>query len=227
MSAQGRPARDRRNEILAAAAEVIGGRGLADTRISDVADRAGTSAALIIYYFETKDRLLTQALAFAEDRFYLHTRNELAELDSARARLERLIELSLPPEAGPAGIAWDWTLWLELWSRALRDGGTARKREALDRRWRATIADIVREGRQSGEFTDIHPDAFALHLSALLDGLSIQLVLHDREVTLARARLLCDDLVRRELGVRIISEPGRAPQPKPAGARGRRALDRQ
>ena len=45
-----------------------------------------------------------------------------------------------------------WTLWVELWSRALRNDEAARKREALERRWRNTIAEVVREGQRSGEF---------------------------------------------------------------------------
>ena len=46
----------------------------------------------------------------------------------------------------------DWTLWIELWTRALRDTNVAKKREALDRRWQDTIADIVRAGQRSGHF---------------------------------------------------------------------------
>ncbi len=47
----------RRPQIVAAAAEVLYERGLFDTRIGDIAERAGTSAATILYYFESKDRL--------------------------------------------------------------------------------------------------------------------------------------------------------------------------
>ena len=39
---------------------VITDRGLAETRISDIAERAGVSPGLILYYFESKDRLLVR-----------------------------------------------------------------------------------------------------------------------------------------------------------------------
>ena len=45
-------------------------RGYPDTRIADVAERAGTSPALVIYYFKTKDQLLTEAIRYAEDTWY-------------------------------------------------------------------------------------------------------------------------------------------------------------
>ena len=54
--------RKRRQQILEAAVEVIAERGVAGARIADVAERGGTSGPLILYYFESKDKLLTEAL---------------------------------------------------------------------------------------------------------------------------------------------------------------------
>ena len=44
----------RRPQILAAAAELLTEEGLSDVRVADVAERAGTSATSVIYYFGTK-----------------------------------------------------------------------------------------------------------------------------------------------------------------------------
>ena len=83
----------RRPAILTAAAEVISERGVQNTRISDVAERAGTSAPGVLYWFPSKDELLAEALQFSDDRFYSSITGELEELGSATARLTRLIEL--------------------------------------------------------------------------------------------------------------------------------------
>ena len=61
--------KDRHQEILEAAARVITDRGLAETRISDIAERCGVSPGLILYYFESKDRLLVEALTYANDKY--------------------------------------------------------------------------------------------------------------------------------------------------------------
>jgi AcrR family transcriptional regulator len=68
----GRPRLDhvRRPAMLSAAAEVIRERGLENARVSDVAERAGTSAPSVLYYFETKAELLKEALASAEEGYY-------------------------------------------------------------------------------------------------------------------------------------------------------------
>ena len=71
MATRPKISRKRRQQILEAAVEVIAERGVCGARIADVAARGGTSAPLVLYYFESKDKLLTEALAYAEDRFYL------------------------------------------------------------------------------------------------------------------------------------------------------------
>ena len=60
----------RRRAMLQAAAELISERGFGETRIADVAKRAGTSSGLVIYYFGTRDRLLVDALRFSEEAYY-------------------------------------------------------------------------------------------------------------------------------------------------------------
>ena len=210
MSPRPRLSRQRRLEILGAAVEVIAERGLCDTRVADVARRAGTSAALVLYYFESKDRLLTEALTHAEDRFYLETFHELTGIERAADRLAHLIDRSFPTPRGSSEMLGDWKLWIELWSRALRDPEVARKREALDRRWRGTISDVVRAGQESGEFEPGDPDDFALRMASMIDGLAIQAVMGDPEARPERLRRVCMEMAARELGFER-AEPATVP----------------
>lgn len=192
----------RRPAILKAAAEVIAERGVIGTRIADVAERAGTSAPGVLYWFATKDELLTEALSFSDDRFYAELSGRLEELDSARARLARLVEL-WPSEGDQETV-----LWMELWVRALRDPAVNATRAALDARWRAAIADVVRDGQETGEFGEGDPEAFALTLGALMDGFAIQLALRDPAVTPASVREHCMALVEERLGLEGVTDGG-------------------
>ena len=199
MKTRPKAGRRRRLQILEAAVEVIVERGVCGARIADVAERAGTSAPLVLYYFETKDKLLTEALAYAEDRFYLAIFAELADLDTATQRLVRLIELTCGDESTAELVREDVVLWIELWSRALRDESAGRRRAALDRRWRQTIAEIARDGQKTGEFADIDVDLFSMALASLLDGLVMQNVLEDPEAGYDRARRIGVGVARRYL----------------------------
>jgi len=196
--------KDRHQEILDAAARVITERGLAETRISDIAARAGVSPGLILYYFESKDRLLSEALTFANDQFYLRMSREVRRIPTARDRLRRLVDLSVPGLLPEYGRLDEWALWIEVWVRALRDQEMARDREVLDQRWRAQIAEIVAGGQASGEFTSTQDaDEISLRLASLIDGLAIQVVLNDAQVTPERMHRICMEVAARELGFEL------------------------
>ena len=184
----------RRPAMLSAAAEVIRERGLENARVSDVAERAGTSAPSVLYYFETKADLLKEALTSAEEEYYDDLERELDGIESARERLARIV-------AGGAGDGdYDASLWMELWARALRDPDLAATRAELDVRWRQAITDVVLYGQERGEFGEVEADDFAMLLSALLDGLAVQIALKDAEVTPQRARELSLAFAEKELG---------------------------
>ena len=201
--------KDRHQEILDAAARVITDRGLAETRISDIAEQAGVSPGLILYYFESKDRLLAEALTFANDQFYLRTSREIRRIPSARDQLRRVIDLSVPGFLPEYGRLDEWALWIEVWVRALRDPEMAKDREALDQRWRSQLAEIIRGGLGAGEFSmSEDPDELALRIAALIDGLAIQVIMDDSEVTTERMHRTCMEVSAQALGFAL--EPTKA-----------------
>ncbi len=190
----------RKPQIVAAAAEVLYERGLFETRIGDIAERAGTSSPTILYYFESKDRLLEQAVEYADRGFY----ERLAEgQDRAESAAERIVDLIEQTSLGPGGLN-DYTLWMEIWVRARRDESVRGSYIELDRRQRSLIADIVREGQRDGEF-DAAADAddFAVVLSGLLDGLGVQVTLGQPDVTAQRMVDRCLAVASRELGCEL------------------------
>jgi AcrR family transcriptional regulator len=194
---------ERRREILEAAGAVIAERGLCDARISDVARRVGTSPALILYYFPSKDRLLSETLAFWDRQFFDEVSARLAGLGNAAERLGTLIDASCPAERSNATTIDEWLLWPAMWTRARFDAELAAERERLDARFRATIAEVVEAGIAAGEFAAIDASAFAIHLSALIDGLAIQVILGDRDVDAKLMRSLCHEFVTTALGTVI------------------------
>ena len=185
----------RKPQILAAAASVIVERGMAATRVSDVAERAGTSAPAVLYWFDSRDQLLAEALTFAEDSFYAELAERLAVLDSASERLRELIASAVGGE--------DWMLWMELWTRALRDPEMRDARQRLDDLWRAQIGEIVRDGQGAGEFGGPEPERVALELAALIDGLAVQVTLGDEVVSPELMGSVCVDVAGRLLDAEL------------------------
>ena len=186
--------------MLAAAAEVIAERGLAATRIADVAERAGTSPPAVLYWFESKDELLAEALTVDEERFYAELTERMAALTGPRERLRLILEAS--------AREYDLTLWMELWTRALRDRPTGLARKRLDGRWRGEIANVIREGQAAGEFGEADAGETALVLAALLDGLSVQVTLRDPAVGSRRMLAMSVEVAERLLDVDLEAVAG-------------------
>ena len=189
----------RREQMLRAAVEVIIERGYSDSRIADVAERAGTSPALVIYYFKTKDQLLTEAIRFAEDLWYEAGTLRMAAIPTAAGRLEEIVAMSCLPEEDPDSPN-SWVLWLDLWAQALRHPEVATVRQKFDDRWRQTIYSLVVEGQEAGEFGPVDAADFAVMLSALLDGLAVQIVLGDPAADAAKAFELSMSFTAGQLG---------------------------
>ena len=186
----------RRIEMLRAAAELICERGFGDTRIADVAKRAGVSSALVIYYFGTRDRLLVDALRYSEESFYEAAEQMLAEVPSLRERLSLLIHWTCV--AGGAGeIPGTWGLWFDLWAQAFRHDEIKAGRVELDARWRKMIIHAL----DSSELSARDKRMFALEFGALLDGLSIQVALEDPEVDSDLAYDIAMRFAERELNL--------------------------
>jgi AcrR family transcriptional regulator len=187
----------RRIEMLRAAAELICERGFGDTRIADVAKRAGVSSALVIYYFGTRDRLLVDALRYSEESFYEAAEQMLAEVSSLRQRLSLLIRWTCLPE-GKDEIPGAWGLWFDLWAQAFRHDEIKAVRVELDARWRKMIVDAIKSAELD---TKVNARMFALEFAALLDGLSIQVALDDPEVDSDLAYDIAMRFAERELNL--------------------------
>jgi AcrR family transcriptional regulator len=190
----------RRPQILDAAAEVIAERGIAATRIADVAERAGTSAPAVLYWFDSKEELLTAALAHEEERF----REQLIEVLSglgARESLAMLIDAS-------CGGTPDWKLWMELWVRALHDGDARKARRDFDRRWRALLVATIEAGQEEGVFASADAADVAAELASLLDGLAVQVALDDPEMSVERMSSLARGTAERILDCQLPATAG-------------------
>ncbi|MEU5795171.1 TetR/AcrR family transcriptional regulator [Streptomyces sp. NPDC047813] len=196
---------ERQGELLRAAVEQIEARGVAAVRIADVAAVLGVSNALVLYHFSTKEKLVAAAFAHAAEGDLAQLRKLLGRRTTALRRLRAAVRWY-----APTGQAKGWRLWIEGWAVALREPALREVTRDLDRRWKAALAEVIAEGVAAGEFACPDPQAAALRLTALLDGLAVQLTSYPGSVSRARAREWVDETLARELGVEREELRGRA-----------------
>jgi AcrR family transcriptional regulator len=191
-----RSAELRLDALLRTACDVIAERGLGNTRTADVAQAAGVSQALVFYHFATKERLLAQAFAYAAEQ-------DLARLDavvnssaSPLEKLKKILKLY-----APTGRSKSWTMWIDGWSEALRVPELEKVSRRLDLRWKEALTEVIRDGVAGGAFKCEDPGGAAWRINALIDGLAVQVAVHERVIS---RRQLADWVrlsVSRELGV--------------------------
>jgi AcrR family transcriptional regulator len=175
---------ERRQQILEATHRVTLERGLHDVRIVDVANELNVSTGLIHYHFDTRDELLEAMLRETAAAEVAALRKAMDELSTPEARLARLIEEYLPSLRRDQS----WVLWIDVWGEALRDAHIRRISEDLDAAWVEVLAEVIADGVIAGSFTSSDPVESAWRLAAVLDGLGLQVVLHQSTMTRAQMR---------------------------------------
>lgn len=163
-----------REEVLAAAMEMIAERGLEKLTMAALGREVGMSSGHLLYYFGSKDELLLRTLEWSESRLGAGRARLLAAGGSARRRLDAYVDLYVPDGHRDP----HWTLWLEVWNRSQNADDDARDRQAaIEGAWHRDLVALIAEGVSRGEFRPVDADRFATRLRALLDGFSIHVAI--------------------------------------------------
>jgi TetR/AcrR family transcriptional repressor of bet genes len=179
----------RRRSLAEAAVTVIARKGLPGMTLADVAREAECGYGLVLFHFETKDRLLLAALdALVEEyRAAWHARSDAH--DDAVARLEALIDLDLGSTVTDLRHI---AVWTAFWAETSRNADYRARFNELNRAYLARLEPLV------GALAEKEPPAadcrlIAGGLSAMLDGLWIESQIgHGHgEADWARARSIC------------------------------------
>ncbi|MER5400147.1 TetR/AcrR family transcriptional regulator [Streptomyces sp. NPDC002599] len=163
-----------REEVLAAAMEMIAERGLEKLTMAALGREVGMSSGHLLYYFRSKDELLLRTLEWSEGRLGAERGRLLAARGTARERLDAYVDLYVPDGHRDP----HWTLWLEVWNHSQNADDDARERQAaIEGAWHRDLVALLAEGVSRGEFRPVDADRFGARLRALMDGFSIHVAI--------------------------------------------------
>ncbi|MDT7598859.1 MAG: hypothetical protein QOK26_936, partial [Pseudonocardiales bacterium] len=148
---------ERREQILAAAADVFRAKGYQATGISDIATQLGSDRANVYYYFASKQEIYFTLVQQAVEGNVADVEAAAAESGSPTRRLLQVIE--------SLAASYDRHYpYLHLYTqedmRRVSDDGTDAEKHLRDlgRRYDAALLKITEEGVASGEFrADLDP----------------------------------------------------------------------
>lgn len=156
---------------MAAAVELIAEQGWAGVTTRAVAERAGVNHSLVHYHFGSVDGLLfqaaTTALAEAGDESMA-----LLEIEDLAAGLEASLQsLAHSVEKGPLAVA-----TVEFLVQACRHDEMREWLREMLGQYREAMAERFRKAEAEGAIQNVDPDALAVLVAAVFDGLSLHLI---------------------------------------------------
>ena len=185
---------DRRSDLIDATLSIVAEHGFAETTVERICAAAGVSRGLISHYFAGKDDLLIEAYRRLSDELAAETAKAMRGQDGDPvSRLRALIEVSFrPPVFDPHKMS----AWLAFWSAARASAAMNRLNRELYRGYRASVTRLMAEAaRERGVALDAHGAATAL--TALIDGLWLELTLDSEAFGPDRAEAACLDFLDR------------------------------
>lgn len=151
------------------AARVIRERGIDSLTFEEIAERLGTDAPDVRYWFDERHELLSAVMKVRQERFMDFAWARLAEQPDHAAKLRTLLEISAADHNA--------VYLIELWKLALRDSPARELREEITDRYRHMVSGVIRSGVEAGEFEDVPVEMVSLILVNLLASLSVQATL--------------------------------------------------
>jgi AcrR family transcriptional regulator len=179
--------------LLRSTYKMMGIRGVSQLPLQDVADDAGVSKALLLYHFKTRESLILATLEWVLHRVAERIRVEIAPIATAEAKVERMIEtIFIRPDLNRHF----YLVYADLLGQAARADAFSALANTFHDTVNQMYADVVLMGVREGVFPNRDPEAAAVAVRALIDGMFLQWIIErDWQGTHARYRELCKQSV--------------------------------
>ena len=182
----------RRRALIDATVAAIGERGSLDVTMSDIAGRAGVSAALAHHYFGAKDDLLRATMRSLLADLGREAGAALRRAEGPRSRISAIVGVNFSePQFSAEVIA----AWLAFYVEAQRSPDMRRLLSIYARRLHANLVHALKQLLQPAEACRA-----AEGVAALIDGLYIRRALKQGAPDPASAIALVEDYVTMKLG---------------------------
>jgi AcrR family transcriptional regulator len=144
----------RRAQLIESTIETLAARGYARTTLTEVAKAAGLSHGLVLFHFETKEKLLAATLNHLAEEYRQNWQDALARVsDEPAEQLNALMEADFNPAiCTPSRLAAWCSFWGEAQSRPLYQEACGAKDDAYNLRLEAIcqrLSDIGGYGRNA------------------------------------------------------------------------------
>ncbi len=182
---------DKRQRILEAAIQVFSENGFFNSRVSEIATRAGVADGTIYLYFKSKEQILREALDGAFNSFFEEVQAAIAKLDDPREQLRTIASHHLRGLGSNRNLAIVVQTELRQSANFIREFSHQHIVDYLN-----VVREVVRQGQAMGIFRkEIQDRIFANCFFGALDEIVTSWVLAERPYDLLPAADVVTDLM--------------------------------
>jgi TetR/AcrR family transcriptional repressor of bet genes len=170
----------RRLQLIEATIDSLAKRGYSETTMADVADGAGLSRGIVNFHFESKEKLLVATLQFMADEYAAHWRAALQKAGAdAAGQLAAVVAADFDRTiCNKRKLA----AWCAFWGEAKSRPTYQALCGARDAAYQNVIIDLCGALKEDAGYA-YEPQATALALAAMLEGLWLRLMMGAEDVT--------------------------------------------
>ena len=158
--------------------------GYAELSISKIGDEFDKSQSLLYYHYEGKDELLIDFLRFLVDNFREHISNRTG---SPSQQLRSLLNTLLSADSNSEMDSFV-RVYFELRSQAISNPMYRKQFTKIDKEVHSVIAELIEQGVDEGEFSEVDPDEEADRLLIMITGMMYTQATVDLDTVVAQLR---------------------------------------
>src|SRR5512147_119018 len=181
---------ERRVALLRAAFREVGEKGFSEVTLDDIAQRAGVSKGVTLYYFDSKEDLFRELFGWLIDSIQERMRDAVESADDPCEKVRALVALIFP---SPSKNRAFFRAFVDFCGLAARRESFREVNERFYAGCRQIDGSIVEEGMRRGIFALRDPKEAGSTMRAIFDGLMMQwLSERDPEATFNAYRERCE-----------------------------------
>lgn len=183
---------ERREEIVAAALQLILKTGYNQVTLADIADQVGVSKGLISYYFPRKEDVFLAVLDRVVERMDIQFERYCSSPNRAPEKLTMFFAHLFSNEKRARRY---YTVVIDYMAQAIRQRAVQEYTQRIYDSYRIYMERVIREGIETGEFRNVDPGRSASLLMALMEGLILQWFFDKKGFNLDEAYQTCVDFM--------------------------------
>ena len=199
---------ERRLVLLKAAFREVAEKGFSEVTLEDIAERAGVSKGVTLYYFDSKEDLFRELFGWLIDSIHQRMRQAVDAVSDPVEKVRALVALIFP---SPSKNRAFFRAYIDFCGLAARKEPFRSIGERFYSGCREIDEGIVAEGMRRGRFVVRDATEAASTLRAIFDGLMLQwLTEKDPDSTFAAYRDRCErQLLQYLLAPASVQEKGK------------------